>query len=140
VELRRIRALLQASALPRIVGHADWESQNLRWQKGRLVVVHDWDSIVALPEAMIAGAAAAVFPADRQPLSDATLDESAAFLVAYAAARGEPWSDEERRVSWAAGLWVRAFNVKKAFVRNAASPEVAHLADEVAARLALAGV
>jgi hypothetical protein len=35
------RRLLQPSALPIVVGHADWESQNLRWINRRLHVVHD---------------------------------------------------------------------------------------------------
>lgn len=75
-----------------------------------------------------------------QPLSDATPAESAAFLDAYATARGRPWSPEERRASWAAGLWVRAFNAKKAFVRNPSSPVVGHLERELAARMAEAGL
>ena len=137
---QHVRALLLASALPLVVGHADWESQNLRWQNERLVAVHDWDSVVVLPEAAIAGAAAAVFPADRQPLSDANVAESEAFLTAYAATRGRPWSDEERCVGWAAGLWVRLFNAKKAVVRDPASPVVDRLAGEIDARLAVAGL
>lgn len=132
--------LLRASTLPPVVGHADWESQNLRWEDGRLVAVHDWDSTVALPEAMVAGAAAAVFTADRLPLSDATIAESEAFLAAYIAARGRTWSEEEHRVSWGAGLWVRAFNAKKAFVRDPASPVVARLEQELDARRARAGL
>lgn len=136
----RLRARLCASTLPAVIGHADWESQNLRWQDGELVAVHDWDSVVALPEMAIAGAAAAVFPADRLPLSDATVAESEAFLVAYAAARGRPWSDEERQLAWAAGLWVRAFNAKKAFVRDPDSLVAHHLKEEIATRQGLAGM
>lgn len=135
-----LRALLCATRLPAVVGHADWESQNLRWQDGALLVVHDWDSVVALPEAALAGAAAAVFPADREPLSDATIPESVAFLSAYANARGQGWSLEEQRVGWAAGLWVRAFNAKKAWVRDAASPVVARLEEEVGERRGRAGL
>jgi hypothetical protein len=43
----RVRCrLLQPSTLPILVGHSDWESQNLRWVEHRLHIVHDWDSIV----------------------------------------------------------------------------------------------
>jgi hypothetical protein len=136
----RVRALLSASDLPLVIGHADWESQNLRWQSGRLVAVYDWDSIVALPEAMIAGAAAAVFPADLQPLSAAGVAESAAFLAAYAATRGRPWSVTETHAAWAAGIWVRAFNAKKAFVRDPQSSLPAVLAHEIGERMARAGL
>jgi hypothetical protein len=135
-----LRAILCATRLPAVVGHADWESQNLRWRDGVLLAVHDWDSVVALPEATLAGAAAAVFPADREPLSDATVAESAAFLSAYAHARGYGWSLEEQRLGWAAGLWVRAFNAKKAFVRDPASPVVARLEEEVGERRVRAGL
>lgn len=137
---QRLRALLCATTLVSVIGHADWESQNLRWRDGTLLVVHDWDSVVALPEAALAGAAAAVFPADREPLSDATVAESTAFLAAYAQARGRGWSQEEQRVGWAAGLWVRAFNAKKAFVRDPASPVVVRLEEEVGERRVRAGL
>lgn len=133
-----LRAALCAATLPPVIGHADWESQNLRWHGAQLVAVHDWDSVVALPEATIAGAAAAVFPADRSPLSDATVEETAAFLAAYAAARARPWNDEEQRLAWSAGLWVRAFNAKKAFVRDPQSAVVHRLEEELAARRAMA--
>jgi hypothetical protein len=46
-----------------VVGHADWESQNLRWDGDRPLAVHDWDSAVAQPEAVVAGLASAVWPA-----------------------------------------------------------------------------
>src|SRR4051794_6638318 len=41
-----------------VVGHADWESQNLRWTGERLAVAYDWDSLAWLPEAVLVGAAA----------------------------------------------------------------------------------
>jgi len=59
---RQVRDCLRRVRLPAIVGHSDWESQNLRWESTTLLVVHDWDSVVALPEAAIAGAASAVSP------------------------------------------------------------------------------
>ena len=58
-----VRERLAGRRLPPVVGHADWESQNLRWRDGRPLAVHDWDSAVAQPEAVVAGLAAAVWPA-----------------------------------------------------------------------------
>lgn len=137
---RRARRIMAACRLPPVIGHADWETQNLRWRGGRLHVAHDWDSLTCQPEALIAGFAAAVFPA-HAPLTDATVDESAAFLAAYAAARGRPWSDTERRAAWAAGLWVRAFNARKAAARTPPRPAVlAQLEAEAAERLRRAEV
>jgi hypothetical protein len=136
------RRLNRPTALPLVVGHADWESQNVRWVERRLHVVHDWDSVVALREATIAGAASAVFTASGAPNTSATLDQSEFFLMAYAAARGQPWTDEERELTWAAGLWVRVFNAKKATLRpggEAPSPSRLRLEAEVGERLRRAG-
>jgi hypothetical protein len=136
---RRVRARMAGCGLPLVTGHADWESQNLRWQGADLYAVHDWDSAAAQPEAALAGAAAAVFPADGPPLSDASVAESEAFLHAYAAARGRPWSRDEWEIAWAAGLWVRVFNAKKASLRPDGAPTVALLQSEAPHRLRLAG-
>ncbi|WP_034324866.1 phosphotransferase, partial [Amycolatopsis lurida] len=40
----RLRGRLLAADLPRVLGHADFEAQNLRWLGGRVWAVHDWDS------------------------------------------------------------------------------------------------
>lgn len=137
---KRVRARLAQDQGPAVVGHADWESQNLRWLDGRLHVAHDWDSVAARSEAAIAGAAAAVFTADGTPLTDATIDETAAFLTAYERARGRAWRDDEWQVCWAAGLWVRAFNAKKATLDRGRKAVIGRLADEVGERLRLIGV
>ena len=136
------RRLLSTNSLPRVVGHADWESQNLRWLDRRLHVVHDWDSVVGQAEATIAGAASAVFTATGAPNTSANVAQSAAFLEAYARARDRPWSDDELELAWAAGLWVRIFNAKKATLRpggQTPSASSRRLAAEVGERLRRAG-
>ena len=95
-----------------VVGHGDWESQNIRWVDRQAHVVHDWDSVVVRGEPSLAGAAAAVFPASGEA-GAATVEETAAFLDAYCEARGLTWSRWETAAAWAAGVWVRAFNAKK---------------------------
>ncbi|HJZ49871.1 MAG TPA: hypothetical protein VKE41_21990 [Roseiflexaceae bacterium] len=136
---RRVRGRIAQSHLPPVIGHADWESQNLRWSGGQLYMVHDWDSAVSQPEMQIAGWLTTVFTATRSLPTDATLDETEAFLDAYAVARGRPWSADERLVCWAAGLWVRAFNAKKAAVRGGREQVVERLKVEAAERLRQAG-
>ncbi len=96
-----------------VVGHGDWEAQNLRWRGREPWAVHDWDSVVSAPEAVIVGLAASVWPCGAQPRA-ATVDESAAFIEAYQRAAGRRWDSDEVQASWAAGLWVYAFNTKKA--------------------------
>ena len=36
------------------------------------------------------------------------------FLAAYERTAGHSWSDQHLRAAWAAGLWTRAFDAKKA--------------------------
>jgi hypothetical protein len=118
---------------PHVVGHVDWESQNIRWHQRRPLVVHDWDSAAARPEATIAGAASAEFTVSGEPPSAATLAETERFLDAYQAARGVAFNHQELGAAWAAGLWVRAFNAKKTRVHQRAETEA--FADEAWERL-----
>jgi hypothetical protein len=107
---RRLRRMRSA---PSVVGHGDWEGHNLRWHGRTPWVVHDWDSVVTGPEPVIVGLAASVWPCGAQPRA-ATVDESQAFIEAYQHATGRLWNSDETEASWAAGLWVYAFNTKKA--------------------------
>ena len=99
-----------------VTGHGDWYSQNIRWVDDTLHAVHDWDSVVSQPEAAIAGHAAAVWPGTGGPGEVASIEQSEEFLDGYADARGRPWSREELEAAWAAGLWNRAFDAKKALL------------------------
>jgi ribosomal protein S18 acetylase RimI-like enzyme/Ser/Thr protein kinase RdoA (MazF antagonist) len=106
---RRVRARLRAVRLPLVIGHGDWESQNLRWRGGEPYVVHDWDSLCWLPEAAMAGAACGAFASVEQPTL-APLESSSAFLDFYEQARSRRFTREEREVAWAASLWLPAHN------------------------------
>jgi hypothetical protein len=134
-----VRDRLAGLRLAWVVGHADWESQNLRWDGVRPLAVHDWDSAVAQPEAVVAGLAAAVWPAAGAPGEAATVEQTWLFLAAYEQARGRPWTAGERQACWAAGLWVRAFNAKKERMAGG-GPHLDRLAAEVAERAARAGL
>ena len=109
-----VRARLTEYAAVRVVGHGDWYSQNLHWVGDRLHAVHDWDSVVAQPEAAIAGHAAAVWPGTGGPGEVASIQQTEEFIDGYSQARGRAWSRDELEVAWAAGLWNRAFDAKKA--------------------------
>jgi hypothetical protein len=135
----RARASLRQFRAPPVIGHADWESQNIRWTGHRPLAVHDWDSLAAQPEAAIVGAAAAVWPADGDPDQAATVEQSEEFLAAYQRARNKPWTAEERRLCWAAGIWVRAFNAKKD-AASGGGPQLQLLSQQIAARLHHAGL
>jgi hypothetical protein len=134
-----VRAQLLALDRAAVIGHGDWYSQNLRWIDRRLHVVHDWDSVVAQPEAAIAGQAAAIWPGTGLPGEVASVAQSEQFLTAYERASGHSWTDNEVRAAWAAGLWTRAFDAKKASLVGA-DPAAALTKAEAKARSQLAGL
>jgi hypothetical protein len=109
---RAVRGRLAQFAAPRVVGHCDFESHNIWWLDGEPLAVHDWDSAVAEPEAVIVGVAAAMHPAGADRYA-ASVEESTAFLDAYERASGRSWTADERAAAWAAGLWILLFNAKK---------------------------
>lgn len=108
---RRVRAKLAGCRLEPVLGHADWEAQNVRWLRGEPLAVHDWDSLAWLPEAALVGAAAGVFASHGQPTL-APVESSAAFLDAYERARGERFSPGEHEIAWAASILVALYDAR----------------------------
>ncbi len=108
---RRARARLRAATLTRVLGHADWEAQNLRWRGAEPHAVHDWDSLAWLPEAAIVGAACGAFASVETPKL-VSVESSAAFLDGYERAAGRTFSTDERQIAWAASLWPALHNAR----------------------------
>lgn len=108
---QRARERLLNSRLPRVLGHADFEAHNLRWQGQEVWVVHDWDSLAGQPEAALVGAASGAFASGR-PATLAPIDSSEAFLTAYQGNRGRSFDRAEIEVAWAASLWPAAHNAR----------------------------
>jgi hypothetical protein len=108
----RARGRLLAARLPCVLGHADFEAQNLRWQGREIWAVHDWDSLAWQPEAALAGAASGAF-ASAGPPRLAPIESSAAFLAAYQDLRGRLFTAAEQEVAWAASLWMAAYNARE---------------------------
>src|ERR1700722_4384532 len=111
---RAARDRLQAAGGPPIIGHGDWYTANLRWAGSGLLAAFDWDSVIAAPESVIVGLAAAGDPAPF-PRTEASIDAPQDFLDAYMSARARGFSDDELEEAWAAGLWNRSFDAKKQF-------------------------
>jgi len=107
----RARKRMLAADLPCVLGHADFEAQNLRWRDGDVWAVHDWDSLAWQPEAALAGAACGAF-ASASPPTLAPIESSAAFLAAYQDLRGRRFTAEEQEIAWAASLWPAAHNAR----------------------------
>lgn len=136
---RRIRTRLATADEPPVIGHIDWEAHNLDWDDGTPVLVHDWDSLAIRAEASLAGAAATVYPCDGITAMAATIDETAAFLDAYASARPAAWSAHSDQIAWCSGLWVITYNAKKESLGGGAG-YLEHLEREHAERSARAGI
>ncbi len=106
----RARQRLLAADLPCVLGHADFEAQNLRWRGQQVWTVHDWDSLASQPEAALAGAASGAF-ASAGPPTLAPIESSEAFLVAYQDIQGRLFTAAEQEIAWAASLWMAAYNL-----------------------------
>ncbi|MHB8296290.1 MAG: phosphotransferase [Acidimicrobiales bacterium] len=107
----RARRRLLAAGLPCVLGHADFEAQNLRWHGQQVWTVHDWDSLAWQPEAALVGAASGAF-ANAGPPTLAPIESSQAFLAAYQNLRGRVFTAAEQEVAWAASLWLAAHNAR----------------------------
>ena len=108
----RVRRRLLAAGLPCVLGHADFEAQNLRWHGQRIWAVHDWDSLAWQPEAALAGAASGSFASSGPPML-AAVGSSEVFLATYQDLRGRLFTAAEQEVAWAASLWMAAYNARE---------------------------
>ncbi|WP_308258434.1 hypothetical protein [Saccharothrix obliqua] len=125
---RRARDLLRTGGSGAVIGHCDWLAANLRWNGDALLVVHDWDSVIAEDEAVLVGFAAALYSTARVDAL-ATVEETELFLAAYGRARGRGFNAGELRRAWAAGVWTRAYDAK---YQHAVGQRVTSLSEEEA--------
>jgi hypothetical protein len=113
----RARGRILAAGLPCVLGHADFEAQNLRWHGRKVWAVHDWDSLAWQPEAALAGAASGAF-ASAGPPTLAPMESSEAFLLAYQDIRGRLFTAMEQEIAWAASVWMAAYNDREKALRR----------------------
>jgi hypothetical protein len=130
----RVRKRLLAADLPCVLGHGDFEAQNLRWHGRSIALVHDWDSLAWQPEAALVGAASGAF-ANAGPPSLAPIAGSEAFLAAYQDLRRRAFTPEELEVAWAASLWTPAHNARWEALHGDAPVSITALRDQAAERL-----
>jgi hypothetical protein len=130
---RAVRQRLASVPGPVVVGHGDWWSDDVRWSGADLLAVDDWDSVVALPESALVGAAAALHAGGRS-----TVDETGPSWTPTAPS-GRAWSQDDHQVAWAAGLWARLFDARKELTSGSSSAADV-LQHDVARRADLAGL
>ncbi len=131
---QRARTRILAADLPCVLGHADFEAQNLRWRGRELWAVHDWDSLAWQPEAALAGAASGSF-ASAGPPALAPIESSEAFLVAYQSVRERLFTAAEQEIAWAASLWMAAYNAREEALHGDTSVGCDALGAQAAERL-----
>jgi Ser/Thr protein kinase RdoA (MazF antagonist) len=133
----RVRKRLLATSLPCVLGHADFEAQNLRWQDGEVWAVHDWDSLAWQPEAALVGAAAGAFANDPPP-SLVPVESSAVFLEVYQGIRGRAFTEEELEIAWAGSLWTAVHNARWEALHGGAPISLDAVREQASERLRLA--
>lgn len=113
MEARRQRDSDPAGEL--VVGHSDWRVEHLRFARGEVTAVYDWDSLALDRVPVFVGSAAHAFLCDWSadgvvyvPL----LDEALAFVDDYESARGRAFTERERRVAIAALLHATAYGAR----------------------------
>jgi len=137
---RRVQAKLAGCDLPPVLGHADWQAQNVRWHHGEPHTVHDWDGLAWLPEAAIAGSAAGIFAIHGKQATLAPLASSEAFLHAYESGRGIRFSLYETEIAWAASIWEALHHARDELIDNRPKLSYERLKAERVERLTRAGV
>jgi hypothetical protein len=130
----RTRKRILAAGLPGVLGHADFEAQNLRWRGREMWAVHDWDSLAWQPEAALAGAASGAFASSGPPVL-APIDSSEAFLAAYQDITGRAFTAVEQEVAWAASLWMAAYNDREKILLSRSPAAIDALPAQAAERL-----
>ena len=113
---RRVRARVVAGAAgaDRAVGHVDWRAEHVLVDpSGEVRGILDWDSLVRAPEPVLVGQAAAGWTITwGRPHPHPTVAEGAAFVTAYEAARGTPFTAAERDLLDAAHGYVAAYGAR----------------------------
>jgi hypothetical protein len=99
----------------RVLGHADWRVEHLRFQDGRIVATYDWDSLASRTETELVGGSAHGFTADwtregvrRIP----TAEDICAYIADYEHSRGQFFTKRERRSVFASCVYWIAYGAR----------------------------
>jgi hypothetical protein len=105
----------EAAQGKRLLGHADWRVEHLRFEAGSIVASYDWDSLAFRPETELVGASVFGFTADwtiegvrRIPRAD----DIRSYIADYEAARGRSFSNRERQSLFAYCVYSIAYGAR----------------------------
>jgi hypothetical protein len=115
IDERAAAVVAAREAGERVLGHADWRAEHLRFAGARLVAVYDWQSLSVLAEPALAGYAAHAFTADWSASPRPAVpspEEALAFVADYERARGVSFSTAERSSAHAALVYSAAYGAR----------------------------
>jgi Ser/Thr protein kinase RdoA (MazF antagonist) len=94
-----------------VVGHADWSADQIRLHDGEVSAVYDWDSLRLDKEIVFVGIAGSNFTATWRfgAPNPPSPEETGLFVSEYEAARGTPFTTEERGAVAAAAIYAIAY-------------------------------
>ena len=97
-----------------VVGHTDWSVDQMRFNGGEVSVVYDWDSLRPEKAIMVVGHSAAHFSATWHSgvPNPPNPEEAWLFVEDYEAARGKPFSEQERKAIAAAAIYGIAYTAR----------------------------
>ena len=97
-----------------VVGHTDWSVDQMRFEDDQVAVVYDWDSLRPEKEIMVVGHGASHFSATWHSgvPNPPSPEETWLFVEEYEAARGKPFSEQERRATAAAAIYGVAYTAR----------------------------
>ena len=98
-----------------VIGHADWRAEHVRFEGDVPSVAFDWDSLCKTREPALVGSAAHMFCSDWSldgHVQAPTLTEASAFVGEYEAARGSPFSRDERSLCAASFVYAVAYTCR----------------------------
>lgn len=97
-----------------IVAHTDWSARNVRINGQGVVAVYDRDSLAVVAESVAVGQAAATWRSTGEasdPIAPGPA-EVLAYMSAYKAGAGRPFTRTQRQAGLGAALWVLAYTAR----------------------------
>jgi aminoglycoside phosphotransferase (APT) family kinase protein len=106
--------IIDALDAPSVVAHGDWSARNVRFGPDGLRAVYDWDSLIAIPEPIAVGIAAATWRSFGDTNDSIAPDpaEVDAYRAQYEAARHAPFTSQERRAVHAQALHALCYTAR----------------------------
>jgi hypothetical protein len=98
-----------------VIGHTDWRAEHVRFEGDAPTVAFDWDSLQKIREPALVGSTAHMFCADWSKDGHAqapTMEEARSFVREYEAARGRPFTAEERVLAGASFVFAVAYTCR----------------------------